>query len=162
MGNVYFDMVLDGDDLTIAVPMRRTRYTGQASAMEATGMGRLFAWLLFDPATVRIPQGARLQVHAATVAVPTEAGRLTLDKRTGLPLGVTGEDMKVRFDRYAPQPGGFPPVPTRVVVTDSRRQGKTVCTLSQITPGPPPAGSFDMGGYAGFEEKPLRALARRR
>lgn len=162
MGNVYFDMVLDGDALAIAVPMRRALYTGQASAMEETGMGRLFAWLLFDPATARIPQGAVLKVHAATVEVPTEAGRLTLDKRTGLPLAVDGEDMKVRFDRYEPQPGGFPPVPLRVVVTDARRQGKTVCTLTQVTPGPPPAGSFDMSGYAGFAREPLRALARKR
>lgn len=162
MGNVYFDMVLDGDALAIAVPMRRTLYTGQAATMEATGMGRLFAWLLFDPATARIPRGARLKVHAATVEVPTEAGRLTLDKRTGLPLAVAGEDMRVRFDRYEPQPGGFPPVPLRVVVTDAKRQGKTVCTLTQVTPGPPPAGSFDMGGYAGFTEQPVSMLARRR
>jgi hypothetical protein len=162
MGNVYFDMVLGGDDLAIAVPMRRTLYRGQASAMGATGMGRLFTWLLFDPATARVPQGASLELHAATVDVPIDAGRLTLDRRTGLPLAMRGQDMQVRFDGYQPQPGGFPPVPQRVVVTDSEHKGKAVCTLSQITPGPPPADSFDLAGYAGFAEKPLGDLAKRR
>lgn len=162
MGNLYFDMVLTGDDLAIAVPMRRTLYRGQAAAMDQSGLGRLFAWLLFDPASARLSPGADVQLTASTVDVPPDTGRLTLDRRTGLPLAVTGQDMRVRFDDYQPQPDGLPPVPRRIVVTDGQRKGKTVCTLSQLTPGPPPAGSFDLVGYAGFTQAPLTSLGRRR
>jgi hypothetical protein len=162
MGNVYFDMVLAGDDLGIYVPMRQTLYRGKASAMDRTGLGRLFSWLLFDPATARIPPGAELKMTAATVEVPIEAGRLTLDKRTGLPLAVTGQDMRVRFDRYQPQPNGFPPVPLRIEVADGEHKGKAVCTLSQVTPGPPPADGFDLSGYASAKVEPLEGLTRRR
>lgn len=162
MGNVYFDMVLRDGKVGVYVPMRETLYQGQARAMEQVGMGKLFAWMLFDPSAARIPPGASLEIGGAEVVLPLETGRLSLDKRTGLPVAMAGQDVLVRFEKYVALPGGFPPAPTRILVTDGQGGGRAVCALSQVTPGLPPAAVFDLFGYAPKRVEPLESLAGRR
>ena len=162
MGNVYFDMVMQGESLQIYVPMRETLYQGQASDMEKGGMGNLFAWMMFDPATAQAARGAPLEVGQSEAMLTLTIGRLALDKRTGLPLELRGPEQTVRFEKYQALPDGYPPVPARIVVTDGSGKGKAKCELRDIKPGLPPASAFDLSGYAPKRVEPLNALSGKR